>query len=491
LSRINYEKILKRYYTFSKLLGGAMFIDNKTTYLKRDIMTNIAKVFFGDSINEINRLPVLIIPKDSQPMRCCIEKDRTLVKHRAIAIMGFDVDDEDKIDISLLSDYANAALKRDKIDKPFLTFLDEACKACVRVNYYVTDVCRNCVAKPCIMNCPKNAVSTNGQHAVIDKDLCINCGICQKVCPYHAIVYVPIPCEESCPVGAISKNSSGKEEIDYDKCIYCGKCIRGCPFGAVVEKSQIIDVIKLLKNKTSITVIIAPAISKQFNAGLKQIVTGLKKLGFSKVVEVAKGAEITAENEAIEFEEKIQSGAAMMGTSCCPSYVEAVNKHAASFKKYVSHTKTPMIYTANFVKEKDPENKVVFIGPCIAKKHEGLNSENVDFVLTFEELQSFFAAKDINLEQLDETEFDYGEAGEDGRGFSVSEGVSKAVINQMKKLKIQAVPVIINGLDKKNISLLKAYGNGKAPGNLIEVMACEGGCVCGPGAIAGNNGKQR
>lgn len=459
-----------------------MFVNNQTTYLRREILSEVAKVFFEGDLNEINRLPFQVIPSNSQPIRCCIEKDRYLVKERAVAAMGFDIEDEDKIDRSLLSDFAREAMERSQIQEPILTFMNEACKSCVRVNYYVTEVCRNCVAKPCMMNCPKKAVSIENNHARIDGSKCVSCGICQKVCPYHAIVYVPVPCEEACPVGAISKNEAGKQFIDYAKCIFCGKCTKSCPFGAVEEKSQIVEVIRLLKGERQTVAMVAPAIAGQFPGKISQIVAALKLLGFDQVVEVALGADITAKNEAAEFEERMQAGEPMMGTSCCPAYVEGVKKHVPDFIRYVSHTKTPMIYTAQLVKEKFPEAAAIFIGPCIAKKHEGFSSDLIDNVVTFEELGAMFIAKGINVATCEEAVFDIEAAGKEGRGFSVSTGVSAAV-KAFASSVAEVRPAVLNGLDKKSLLVLRAYANGKAPGNLIEVMSCEGGCIAGPGAV--------
>ena len=79
----------------------------------------------------------------------------------------------------------------------------------------------------------KGCIEITGGRAKIDAEKCVNCGLCMQNCPYHAIIKVPVPCEEACPVGAISKDENGKERIDYSKCIYCGACMRECPFGAM------------------------------------------------------------------------------------------------------------------------------------------------------------------------------------------------------------------------------------------------------------------
>lgn len=458
-----------------------MYIENQTALIRHNVKKAIARLMFkGRLIEDINRLPYRLAPHDAESFRCCIYKDRELVKQRAIAALGFSLEDQLDIEYALLSDYAERALKRDKPSFPILTFMDEACQSCVRANYFVTNVCRHCVARPCIVNCPREAISMREQ-AYIHPEKCINCGICQKVCPYHAIVFIPVPCEEACPVGAISKNEHGREQIDYSKCIFCGQCARSCPFGAVLQKSQIVDVLKHIISGDHVTAMIAPAIAGQYQASLEQISGALKALGFSHVVEVALGADKTAELEAEEFVERMTAGDSVMGTSCCPAYVEAARKHAKAFLPYVSHTKTPMAYTAEMVKQAWPDAVRVFIGPCIAKKHEGLANPDIDFVLTFEAVEALFAAKKIDVKQSAPAPLDLEPASNYGRGFPVSQGVTSAVIARAQG-KVQIRPVLIDGLTKKNVKLLNAYA-AKCPGNLVEVMSCEGGCVNGPGVI--------
>ena len=183
------------------------------------------------------------------------------------------------------------------------------------------------MARPCMVNCPKQAVDFRDGQAHIDHQKCVNCGICQKNCPFHAIIYVPVPCEESCPVGAITKNESGREEIDYGKCIYCGRCVSSCPFGAVMEKSHMIDVFKAFDGDKKVIAMVAPAIAGQFKAPLDKILGAIARLGFDDVIEVAKGADVTTANEAKEFAHKMAEGQSFMTTSCCPSYTTLVKKH--------------------------------------------------------------------------------------------------------------------------------------------------------------------
>ena len=461
-----------------------MYLDNRTTFIRRDIIAQIAKLYFeGALIEQIDKLPIKMIKNEDTPNRCCIYKDREMIKYRAIAIMGFSLENEYEIDNNLLSDYAKIALKRENPTFPILTFIDDACRSCIRTNYFITNVCRNCVAKPCIVNCPKKSIFVENNQAKIDANTCVNCGICMKVCPYHAVVYVPVPREESCPVDAIIKDEKGKEDIDYSKCIFCGKCARSCPFGAIMEKSQIIDVIKHIKNGSTIVAMIAPSIVAQFEVNLNKIVGAIKEIGFSNVVECALGADITAKTEAMEFLERIEKGDKLMGTSCCPAYTEAVKKHSTDFIPFVSHAKTPMKYTADIVNKKFPNSVKVFIGPCIAKKHEGLDYKNIDYVLTYEELSALFIARDIDLKKCEEKPLDLKKATNIGRGFPATGGVSQGVEKSLKNGDVELKPALIDGFTRQNVRMLNVYAKGNCPGNLVEVMSREGGCIAGPGVI--------
>lgn len=290
---------------------------------------------------------------------------------------------------------------------------------------------------------------------------------------------MPVPCENACPVGAISKDEYGIEQIDEEKCIDCGKCITACPFGSIMENSQIVDVMKSIKSEKEETIaIVAPAIIGQFKTKTSNVLGAVKQLGFTDVIEVAKGANVTTVNEADELLERLEAKAPFMTTSCCPAYVSAVEKHIPEMQKYVSHTKSPMYYAAEIARKKYPDAKIVFIGPCIAKRREGMNDPNVDYVMTFEELSALFNGWNVGMElenslQLDDSIFNHG------RAYAASGGVAQSVLEVKPYVNIK--PVIVNGLDKKKIKMLKAFGKtGKTSGNFIEVMACEGGCIAGP-----------
>jgi [FeFe] hydrogenase (group B1/B3) len=462
-----------------------LVLKNKAAYIRRELETELLKLIFtGKLTDEIDNLPRKLYPKNKTPLRCCIYKDRAISTYRIMAILGISIEKElDEAPASLVP-YVKQALNRQTVSEPVLTVINEACSACVRTNYLITNACRGCVARPCMLNCPKDAITFENERAKIDPDKCVNCGKCQAVCPYNAIVYQPIPCEQSCPVGAIKKDETGKEYIDYSLCIFCGRCTRACPFGAVMERSQIIDVGHRIMQGKKMVAMVAPSVVGQFPGKMQQIVQAIRNAGFSKVVEVAAGADTTAIKEAEEFTERvIENQEPLMGTSCCPAYVQAVKKHVPDFEKYVSNTRTPMSYTAEIVTKQWPDAIKVFIGPCIAKKFEGIHDPNVDYVLTYEELGAFFVSKQINTADCCESDFDLQTASKHGRGFPVSTGVACAVQHYVGD-KGEVKPVLIDGLGKKGLNQLKLFSKGKAPGNLIEVMSCEGGCICGPGVVS-------
>ena len=460
----------------------------QTSHLKREILVRLIKAYLSDDFAENTRLiPFAMRPKGSEvPYRCCIHKERAILRDRTVAGLGMSIEEAD--DSVLLSTLANEALERKEPEENPLTVLTTACKGCVPSRIYVTDLCQGCVARPCVNTCKFGAISIKDGKSVIDPEKCKNCGMCVQVCPYQAITKIIVPCENACPVGAIAKGEDGHAKIDFEKCISCGKCVAACPFGAVHEKSQIIDILKNIKAGKTVIAMVAPAIMGQLPCKPTQLKEAIMKLGFADVYEVAQGADVTTKTEAKEFEERLEAGAEFMTTSCCAGYNELVEKHIPEMKPFRSDTKTPLYYTAEIVKKEHPDSVTVFFSPCNAKRKEAMQNPNVDFVINYEELGAWFVALGVQVSECGEVEFKT-EASAEARNYAVTGGVAKAVQTMLPE-HLPTYPVVINGLDKQSIRDLKKYAkNGVCElGNLIEVMACPGGCLGGNGTV--NSYKQ-
>lgn len=455
---------------------------NNASFMRTKILIKIAESFLEDRFANADRIPIELRPKDQPSSRCCIYKDRAVLKYRCMAGMGA-CPEEETDELKTLKSYGEDALNRTELPKSKLSVIDIACSACIKSQYMVTNACRGCFAQPCRLNCPREAISIVNGRAYIDPEKCVNCGKCHEVCPYHSIIKVPVPCEEACPVGAITKDETGKEHIDTEKCISCGKCLASCPFGAIVERSQMVDVLREIhETDHKVVAMLAPAVVGQFPGDIKNLVAALKKAGFDDVVEVAVGADITTQKEAAEFIERQEQGAKLMTTSCCPAYYRAAKVHVPEIQPFVSHTHTPMYYTAELVKQEDPNCKAVFVGPCLAKRVEAEYDPNVDYVLTFEEVGAILVAKKINVEECPEEEFTKISRAQ-GRQFPLSGGVAGAVADLIGD-KADYRPEKIDGLSKENIKLLKRYATKGCENNMLEVMCCEGGCISGPGCVA-------
>ncbi|MCQ3915388.1 MAG: monomeric [FeFe] hydrogenase [Mycoplasmoidaceae bacterium] len=358
--------------------------------------------------------------------------------------------------------------------------------------YTVTESCRGCIGHACKQACPKGAISVDGHHrAHIDKEKCVNCGLCSKACPFGAIYNFRRPCQKACPTGAITMDENLSAKIDYSKCIVCGSCTQKCPFGAIAAKTFITFVIDHIRNnilatkKRPIYAIVAPAIATQFNGiKLEQIIEGIMQLGFTNVVEAALGADVVAENEAKELVEK-----KILTTSCCPAFVAYIKKFHPELKNKISHNVSPMAQTGKLIKAKHPDALTIFIGPCTAKKDERSLPDVrpfVDYVLTFTELRAMFAARDIEVEKLKGIALE--DASPFGRAFAKIGGVSEAVVQALKEVNLkdfQLSSLACSGM-KECIKAIESLAAGTSKYNFIEGMACEGGCVCGPESLNHN-----
>ncbi len=439
--------------------------DTKVQLLKYRVLREVAKDAWEDKLaTTAIDIPKRIVPGKIPTMRCCVYKERAILAERVKLAMGGNTENPNVIEV-----------------------IDIACDECPMGGYEVTNACRGCLAHRCEDACRFGAITFDENHvAHIDKSKCKECGMCARVCPYSAIHNYKRPCETACKIKAISMGDEKQACIDNNKCISCGACVYQCPFGAIMDKSYILNVIDMLKksnNNTAYKVfaVVAPSISSQFTyAKLGQVITGLKKLGFYTVIEAALGADMVAQKESVELAEK-----GFLTSSCCPAFVAYIEKTFPDLKQYVSHNLSPMGTIAKYIKEHEGACKVVFIGPCTAKKAEILKDEvkpYVDSVITFEELQALFDSKDIDITTLDLDVLD--NASYYGRIFARSGGLSDAVkeglLEQNIQFDLKAVPC--DGIEACRQALLQKSRN-TLDANFIEGMACIGGCIGGAGCL--------
>jgi len=440
--------------------------DTKVQHLKYKVLREVARLAWDDALLEnVLSIPEKIVPGNKPTMRCCVYKERAILGERVKLAMGGDKSNPNVIEV-----------------------IEIACDECPVGGYEVTNACRGCLAHRCEDVCKRGAITFDRNHvAYIDKDKCVECGACAKACPYTAIVSRKRPCQNACKVKAITMNEQKAAAINNDKCISCGACVYQCPFGALVDKSFILDVVNLLKSSTNgdgtkVYAMVAPSISSQFTyARLGQVITGLKKLGFHTVVEVALGADMVAQMESKELVEK-----AFLTSSCCPAFVDYIHKAFPQLAQHISHNLSPMAALGKYIKENTPNAKTVFIGPCTAKKMELQRDEvapYVDSVLTFEELQALFDSRDIDLSELEEDVLD--NASYYGRIFARSGGLADAVAQALKEggnTEFLLKPAVCDGIEACRMALLKKSKN-VLDANFIEGMACIGGCIGGAGCL--------
>ena len=439
--------------------------ETRVQYLKYQVLKEVAKeAFEGNLVENVLDIPKKILPGKEPTMRCCVYKERAILQERVKMAMGGHRSNPNIIEV-----------------------IDIACDECPMGGYEVTNSCRGCLVQGCQLACPKDAITFDSNHqAHIDKSKCVNCGNCAKACQYTAIVNRKRPCENACAVKAIRPNEDQAAHIDPEKCINCGACMNQCPFGAIVDKSFILDAIDYIlksENNTNFKVyaLIAPAIVDSFRlAGLGKVVSAIKRLGFYDVIEVAKGADMVAYNEAKELDEK-----GFLLSSCCPAFVDYVEKNFPNLKEHISHNLSPMAMIAKKLKEEDEDCKLVFIGPCTAKKAEVMKKSvknYVDVALTFEELRAWYDSREFDYETLEDEEI--SQASYYGRVFARSGGLTEAMAQGLKEIgsELELQSEVCSGIDACRVAMLKKANN-MSKANFIEGMVCKEGCIGGAGTI--------
>ncbi len=432
--------------------------------LKHEVLYAVSKAAWEDNLKEREHdIPYDIIPGPQAQYRCCIYKEREIIRQRVRLAEGKCPKGKDSMNV--------------------VQVINAACEECPIAAYVVTDNCQKCMGKACQNSCNFGAISMGRDRAYIDPSKCKSCGKCSQACPYNAIAHLERPCKKSCPVDAITYDEYGICEIDEKKCIECGNCVHSCPFGAIDSKTFVVDVIKLIKAGKKVVAMVAPSVEGQFGPDITMASwkTALKKVGFADMVEVGLGGDMTAAYEADEWVEAYKEGKKMT-TSCCPAFVNMIKKHFPTLLDNMSTTVSPMCAVSRLLKTMDPETVTVFIGPCIAKKSEALDlnvKDNADYVLNLEEIYNMLLAKGVDLEPEAN---DYQESSIFGKRFGNGGGVTNAVLECMEEAgeSIEGLKVArCSGAVECKKALLMLKVN-RLPEDFIEGMACVGGCVGGP-----------
>ena len=445
-----------------------MYNDANVIKIKHDVLYEVAKLAFAGELDEKrDQIAFDLIPGPKPQFRCCIYKEREIIRQRVRLAEGKTPSGED--------------------DGNVIQVISSACEDCPISSYVVTSNCQNCLGKACINACHFGAISAGETQSKIDATKCKECGQCAKACPYNAIAHLVRPCKNACPVDAITYDENGISEIDESKCIRCGQCIHSCPFGAIGSKTFIVDVINAIKSGRPVYAMLAPAAEGQFGPDVTMASwkKAMKEVGFTDMFEVGMGGDMTTQSEAEEWAEAYKAGEKKT-TSCCPGFVNMIRKHFPELADKISTTVSPMCMVSRMIKTKVPDAYTVFIGPCIAKKSEVKDQQiegNADAVLTFSEIRAIMKAKGVVLTAEENS---YQEASVFGKRYGNSGGVTNAVLEYLKETdnEIDAKVYRANGAAdcKKALLLMKV---GRLPEDFIEGMACEGGCVGGPSAFQG------
>ena len=458
--------------------------------LRKHVFVEIARIAYeSDNVkDDIEAIPYKLSPDEVPRFRESIYRERAISAERARLAMGLSLRPQNK-PVHITSGLEESTIDQVYYEPPLMQVIPSACNACEDNVYEVSNLCRNCLSHQCMEVCPRDAISHENGQAHIDQSKCIKCGKCKSVCPYDAIGRKVRPCSLACGVNAIESDQYGRAVINQEKCLSCGMCMVNCPFGAIADKSQIFQLIRCMKNGGEVIAEIAPAYVGQFGAEAtpEKIHAALRELGFSKVYEVALGADIGAVTEAHDYVYHVKTGKIpFLLSSCCPSWAMLAKKQFPEIIDSVSKELTPMVATARSIKKEHPNARVVFIGPCAAKKLEAMRRtvrSDVDFVITFEELDAMFTARGIDPARIDHGKYLH-DATAAGRGYGVAGGVADAIVKCINEY-YPGTEVLVEhaeGLADCRKVLMQAKA-GRKNGYLIEGMGCPGGCVAGAGTL--------
>lgn len=302
---------------------------------------------------------------------------------------------------------------------------------------------------------------------------------------------VPSSCQVACLFSAIQKNENGQVIVSAEACVGCSLCLESCKSGHLVDRKDFIPLFEELSSgKYPVYAMIAPAFIGQFSSDVTpgKLRTAFKKIGFHGMMEVALFADILTLKEAFEFDRAIQEDQDFLLTSCCcPMWVAMIRKTYTTLVPHMPASVSPMVAGGRVIKRLHPGAKTVFIGPCLAKKAEAKEADirdDVDFVLTFQEIIEIFAAAKISLPDLEEDDREHSSRA--GRIYARTGGVSTAVSDTLTRLRPnRTIPLRseqANGIIACK-KMLNAVQNGEVKANFLEGMGCTGGCVGGPKSL--------
>lgn len=272
-------------------------------------------------------------------------------------------------------------------------------------------------------------------------------------------------CVRKCPIKSI-RFENNKPKIDADQCIACGRCYLICPRSAKRVVSDLDKVKGWLKAKEKVVVSVAPSFQSVW-ANFSKLKQGLLELGFYDVEETAVGAALVSK-EYMGLMEK--NDMRNIIETCCPAIVKLIETRYPELVSQLAPVASPMVVHGRLIKERDPETKVVFLSPCIAKQQEAKDErfkDGIDAVISMPEMDEWL----LDVDGFDEEVIDCENV---ARLYPVSGGIIKTFSNipNYKTL-------VVDGLDRC-ISALKSIKNGHLKGYFIEMNACAGGCLAGP-----------
>jgi len=291
-------------------------------------------------------------------------------------------------------------------------------------------------------------------------------------------------CVRACPTKAVEVHG-GQADIIADKCISCGYCVEMCSQGAKRIRSSVDNVRHLLSSASTdpCYAMIAPSFPAAFlNTRPDKLIGAVAECGFDGVFEVAFGADLVSYVYHNAFDELMRSGAGgFIISSPCPAVVSYIEKCYPSLVPYLAGIKSPMEAMATVIKEKiDQNGRIVFIGPCVAKKEEKERLGLVDEVLTFQELEELFVEEGVNPPECEGRDFDPPTANL-GRIYPVTGGLLKAAFIQSDLVKSPVVVVEGNERVTEILHVLdnRLRNNLQVVNRFFDILFCEG-CIAGP-----------